>query len=203
MTDSSPPTVQPSNSAVVATDDSRLPPGTILLGNAALLDHPLLALFCSVKCPGDLILQTYDLARALRDAGIAVISGFHTPMERECLDLLLRGSQPVVVCPARGIGGMRVPTPWKTPIAEGRLLVASPFPLDQRRTTIDLAYRRNAFVADLATDVLVTYAHPNGATARLATELVATGKPLRTLDHLANTALLALGATPFHLIPPA
>ncbi len=191
------------DSAGVATGDSRLPPGTTLLGNAAILNQPLLALFCSVKCPGDLILQTYDLARALRDAGTAVISGFHTPMERECLDLLLRGTQPVVICPARGIGRMRLPTPWKIPIAEGRLLVASPFPPDHRRPTIDLAHRRNAFVAHLAAEVLVTYAHPNGTTARLATELAAAGKPLRTLDHPANAALLALGATPFHLSTPA
>ena len=37
-------------------------------GNLSLLDEPLTALFCSNRCPGDLILKTYDLARAMRDA---------------------------------------------------------------------------------------------------------------------------------------
>ena len=49
---------------------------------------PLVALFCSLKCPGDLVLATYDLARTLRDRGVAAIGGFHTPMEREALDIL-------------------------------------------------------------------------------------------------------------------
>ena len=78
-------------------------------GNLGLLGMPLTALFCSNRCPGDLILKTYDLARAMRDAGVPVIGGFHTPMDRECLRLLMRGTQPVVVCPARGIDNMRIP----------------------------------------------------------------------------------------------
>lgn len=57
------------------------------LGNLDILHRPKLALFCSIKCPGRLILRTYDLAQALRDAGEVVIGGFHSPMERECLAL--------------------------------------------------------------------------------------------------------------------
>jgi len=59
------------------------------LGNRNILQTKPLALFCSVKCPGNLILQTYDLAQKWRDAGVTVISGFHSPMERECLNILL------------------------------------------------------------------------------------------------------------------
>ena len=40
--------------------------------NLSLLDEPLTALFCSNRCPGDLILKTYDLARAMRGAGVPV-----------------------------------------------------------------------------------------------------------------------------------
>lgn len=53
-----------------------------------------LALVCSVKCPGDLILKTYDLAQQLREAEVTIIGGFHSLMERECLTILLRGNQP-------------------------------------------------------------------------------------------------------------
>ena len=73
-----------------------------LRGNARLLEESLTAIFCSLRRPGDLILKTYDLARIMRDAGDPVIGGFQTPMENECLRLLPRGSQPVVVCPSRG-----------------------------------------------------------------------------------------------------
>ena len=108
--------------AVNGRTANSLPPDTAHIGNLRLLDEPLTALFCSNRCPGDLILKTYDLARAMRDAGVPVIGGFQTPMERECLGLLLRGSQPLVVCPARGIDNMRVftrlaPRPRRRPPA--------------------------------------------------------------------------------------
>src|SRR5216117_488267 len=113
----------------------RAPTTLTALGNLDVLQRRKLALFCSVKCPGNLILQTYDLARALRDAGVTVISGFHSPMEKECLTLLLRGAQPVIVCPARSIERMRVPAVWKAQLAEGRLLLLSPFGEKLRRVT--------------------------------------------------------------------
>jgi len=71
------------------------------IGNIDILNRNLLGFFCSVKCPGDIILKTYDLARSFRDAGIPLISGFHSPIEKDVFDLLLSGSQPLVVCPAR------------------------------------------------------------------------------------------------------
>jgi hypothetical protein len=47
------------------------------LGDLAILQNPLVGFFCSVKCPGTVILRIYDLIRALRDAGIPVIGGFN------------------------------------------------------------------------------------------------------------------------------
>jgi predicted Rossmann fold nucleotide-binding protein DprA/Smf involved in DNA uptake len=52
-----------------------------VLGDLTILDQKSLALFCSIKCPGNLILQTYDLAQRLRQFGVTVIGGFHSPME--------------------------------------------------------------------------------------------------------------------------
>ncbi len=116
------------------------------LGDASILTvHPA-GFFCSVRCPGNVILRTYDLIRALRDAGIPVIGGFQSPMEKECLGLLLRGQQPVAVCPARSIERMRIPGPWRAPLEEGRLLVASPFEAQHRRPTAALSEARNRFV---------------------------------------------------------
>ena len=171
-----------------------LPPETAHIGNLRLLDEPLTALFCSRRCPGDLILKTYDLARAMRDAGVPVIGGFQTPMEQECLRLLLRGGQPVVVCPARGVEGMRVPREWRAALDEGRMLALSPFPSAQRRMTAALAARRNEFVAALAARVFIAHAAPGGRTEAFARTLADAGKPLLTLDSPANANLLSLGA---------
>jgi len=123
-------------------------------GNPDLVGQPLTALFCSNRCPGDLILKTYDLARALRDASAPVIGGFQTPMEKECLRLLLRGDQPIVICPARGINNMRIPRAWRPALDDGRLLILSPFPASIKRPTAALAARRNEFVSTLAQSLL-------------------------------------------------
>ena len=87
---------------------NRHPPQLFAKGNLLALNNTLLGVFCSVKCCGDVILKTYDLARSLRSADVTIIGGFQSPMEKECLELLLRGTASVVVCPARGLGRMRV-----------------------------------------------------------------------------------------------
>ena len=170
-------------------------PAFAALGSTAILRSPLLALLCSIRCPGKLILETYDLARALRDAGVSVVSGFHTPMEKECLHLLLRGNQPVIVCPARSIESMRLPSELKPPIESGRLLLLSPFKKSDRRPTAKLAEERNRFVAALATEIFVAYADEGGKTEQLCRHLIAAGKPVLTFDAPANAHLIALGCT--------
>ena len=163
-------------------------------GNPDLVGQPLTALFCSNRCPGDLILKTYDLARALRDASVPVIGGFQTPMEKECLRLLLRGDQPIVVCPARGIDNMRIPRDWRPAIDDGRLLILSPFPASIRRPTAAHAARRNKFVSDLAHSLLIIHAATGSNTEALAQQAAPTGKPLFTLKSPSNANLTELGA---------
>ena len=163
-------------------------------GDIGILDGALTGFFCSIRCPGDIILKIYDLARALRGANMTLIGGFQSPMEIEFLDLLLRGSARVVVCPARSIENMRVPRGWRTPISEGRLLILSPFGRSKHRPTAALAAQRNDFVAALATEIFIPYASPGGKTESLARQHAAAGKKILTLDSPANADLFGLGA---------
>ena len=172
------------------------PQEILCLGNLEILQCKTLALFCSVKCPGDLILKTYDLAQQLREAEVAVIGGFHSPMERECLTILLRGNQPLIVCPARTLKNMRLLSAYKKPLDQGRLLLLSPFSEKERRHTVELASRRNQFVAALATAVFVSYAGPAGKTEALCHQVLQWGKPLYTHRSDLNTNLLSMGAVP-------
>src|SRR5262249_38259755 len=151
-------------------------------------------LFCATRCPGNVILRTYDLALALREAGVPVIGGFHTPMEKEGLEVLLRGQQPVVICPARHIERLRLPTSWPKPYGQARLLVLSPFTAHQRRPTTELAAYRNRFVATLATNILVAYAGPGSKTAQFCGELVAQHRQVYTLALPDNAHLVQRGA---------
>lgn len=98
-----------------------------------MVDGRLLAFFCSARAPGAIILKVHDLAQAWRHTGPVLVSGFHSPVESEVLVVLLRGPQPVIVCPARGLERMRLKAQYKVPLAEGRLLLLSPFATSVRR----------------------------------------------------------------------
>jgi len=167
------------------------------IGNLDILRHKTLALFCSVKCPGNLILQTYDLARELRDGGIAVIGGFHSPIERVCLSLLLKGKQPVIWSPAKRLTGNRLPKEYAAPISDGRLLMVSPFGERIKRARQDIARFRNEFAAALADMVFVIHAAPGGKTESFCQKVREWGKTLLTFDSPSNSALLASGARPY------
>lgn len=170
-----------------------------LRGNQDLwLDHrkQWLGFFCSEKAPASIILQTHDLAQQWCKTEKMVISGFHSPVEQECLTVLLRGSQPLIICPAREILKMRLPREYKDAMRSGRLLLMSPFEEKKRRKTAETAMIRNRFVAAIADDVLIAHAQPDGKTEQLARELIARGKQIYTLNNSANGNLLALGAKP-------
>lgn len=164
------------------------------LGNIEILQARPLGFFCSAKCPGNVIVHTYDLARVLRDAGVPVIGGFHAPMEKECLELLLRGTAPVVICPARGIAQMRLPAPWRILLAEGRLLMLSPFAPHQRRPTAALAEQRNRFAATLAEDIFVAHASAGSRTEQRCRDMMAHGKRVYSFDLPENRHLVQCGA---------
>jgi hypothetical protein len=120
-------------------------------------------------------------------------------MEKECLALLLRGTQPVLVCLTRAIEGMRLPGAWKKPLAEGRLLVLSPFAQQHRRVTAELSEARNLFVAALADKILIAHAGPGSKTEQLLRQLLRWGKAVWTLASSENAALVTAGARPLAL----
>ena len=150
--------------------------------------------FCSVKCPGNIILKTYDLARSFRDSGTPIISGFHSPIEKDVLGFLLSGSQPLVVCPARSIENMRIPKNWQEAIDNDRLLLLSFFEKKDRRVTAALSEQRNRIVALLAKDVFVAHAAPGSRSETLCRDTIEGGKTIFTINDDANGSLIAMGA---------
>ena len=167
------------------------------LGNTGLLPRQngdLWALFCSSKCPGEIILKTHDLAQEFKESSVPTISGYHSPVEQECLRVLLRGSQPILLCPARNIENMRLKSAWKDALAEERLLILSIFGSQHRRSTAVLANQRNAFVAALADKICIAHAAEDSKILEFAQMVMAWGKPVFTFDTQANDALFQLGA---------
>ena len=172
------------------------PDAITAIGNLDILRHNSTAFFCSTKCPGDLIVKTYDLAQILRDAGMTVISGFHSPMERECLTTLLRGTQPVIICPARSINNMRINKEYKKPLKDNRLLFLSPFEENQQRISAKRSHYRNLFVAAMSAVIFVAHAEPSSKTEELCCDILSWKKSIYTFDSNYNKNLIEMGAQP-------
>jgi predicted Rossmann fold nucleotide-binding protein DprA/Smf involved in DNA uptake len=164
------------------------------LGNLEILQSRKLALFCSVRCPGKIILATHDYCQELAKKSVTVVGGFHSPVERECLNILLRGTGAIIICPARGLNAIRIAPEIKAAMDQGRVLYLSPFKAHQRRGTAQMAGYRNSFVAALADSILVAYACPGGKTEQLCRQVLSSGKIIHTLESKANANLIALGA---------
>ncbi|MCK5544514.1 MAG: DNA-processing protein DprA [Desulfobulbaceae bacterium] len=164
------------------------------IGNLDILRHNSTAFFCSTKCPGDLIVKTYDIAQILRHAGMTVVSGFHSPMERECLTILLRGAQPAIICPARSINNMRINKEYKKPLKDGQLLFLSPFDENQQRISAKRSHYRNLFVVALSAAVFVAHAGPGSKTEAFCKEIRTWQKPIYTFESDYNKNLIKMGA---------
>ena len=164
------------------------------LGEPAPLLRPSLGLVCSGHCPGTILLETYRFARNLSPDGPTIIGGFHSPMERNCLDTLLVHHVPVVYCPGRRLKTRSVSLGWRSAIADRRLLLLSPFCEKQKRVDRNLARLRNVFVGALADTLFVPYARPDGAVASLVRMALERGKPVITLDDPENAEIARLGA---------
>lgn len=148
------------------------------VGPAALLAQRRTALFCSARAPGDAILRAHDAARRMRDEGVTVIGGFHSPIEKECLRILLRGKQPIIICLARAIETMRIPPECRAAFDVGRILFLSPFTDQPKRVTKDSALRRNEVVAALADEAYIAHVSPGGRTARIVEMVLGWRAPL-------------------------
>lgn len=133
------------------------------IGNIELLNCSLLGIFSSAKCPASLILKAHNFAKEIRDGETGVISGFHSPAEREVLEVLLNGNCPIVVVLGRSLKNARLPFKWKAEIEKGRLLVISPSKDYQKYVTKEISLRCNNLAAKIAKRVLIVHASEGGS----------------------------------------
>jgi len=161
-----------------------------VIGDGTILKSEPLGLLCSHHPPGALVLKTFELFQRVKLTEGTVVGGFHSPMERQCLDLLLEGRARVIVVPARGLSTFRIPAAWKKRIDERTLAVVSPFAPHVRRATRELAEQRNRCVAFLCAKLFVPFAAPGSLTERIAMESADAGTPVLTFDLPDNAPLL-------------
>jgi predicted Rossmann fold nucleotide-binding protein DprA/Smf involved in DNA uptake len=133
------------------------------IGNIELLNRPLVAVFSSAKCPASMILKAHDYAKQIRDCATGIISGFHAPTEKEVLEVLLKGTCPIVVVLGRKLENARLPATWRSEIEKGRMLVISPFKEYQAYVNKAMAIKRNDLAARIAGRVVVIHTSEGGS----------------------------------------
>jgi predicted Rossmann fold nucleotide-binding protein DprA/Smf involved in DNA uptake len=148
------------NSLITHTDALN---GFDYIGNIELINTTLLAIFSSAKCPASLILKAHDYAKEIRDVEMGIVSGFHSPAEREVLEVLLKGKCPIIVVLGRRLNGAQTPVAWKGETEKGRMLVISPFKEYQKYVTKEMSIKRNDLAARIAGRVMIVHASEGGS----------------------------------------
>ena len=171
-----------------------VPDAAAAIGNLQLLDKRKLAIFCSALCPAVLTKQIHESMQMLAESGITAIGGFHSPVERGCLRILLDGTGPIILSPARSLDRLRIRSEYRKAFDQGRMLFLSFFRHHRHRSDVEMAFRRNRCVAALADKILILHAAPASNTERLCRELISWQKPVYTIDDELNANLLSLGA---------
>jgi len=128
-------------------------------GETALLAEPLLGLIASRACPGHVFLETLDQVPQWVQTGRVIVSGFHSPLEQQVFQSLLRRKGRAVKVLARSFSaqGYRPDPAEKEALAESRLLILSASPSSVTRLTRANALDRNRLVLALADECIAPH----------------------------------------------
>ena len=134
------------------------------IGNEALLNCEKLGFLASRRVPPEAVMRCLDWATRMRDEGVCVMSGFQSPLEKEVLNILLKGTSPLILVLARRMWDERhIPALFRKPLAEGRLLVVSPVSQTIRRVDARSAAQRNCYILDHADSLFLGARDPDGS----------------------------------------
>jgi predicted Rossmann fold nucleotide-binding protein DprA/Smf involved in DNA uptake len=115
-------------------------------------------------------------------------------MEKECLDFMLRGTQPVSICPARYPKRAGLPRHWQAAIDNSQVLILSSFGPLCKRTSRQASFTRNQLVASLSKAILVPHASSGGMAERVVEQCLAERIDVLTFQDDANAQILQRGA---------
>lgn len=132
------------------------------LGNKGLLKTYKVGFLCSRKVPANIILKTYDWAVEQRDKGVCIVSGFHSKIEKDVFDILIKGTQPIILVLARGMM-KRFDIKIKELLEKNRILILSPFDEKVARPTYRTAQIRNETIAKISDKFYIPFCTPKSS----------------------------------------
>ena len=120
------------------------------LGNKELLNRRKIGFLASRKISTSAILPTLDWAVEIsKRTDVAVVSGFHSRLEKDVLKFLLQGKCGIIVVLARGIYS-KLPKVYEKAMNENRLLIIALEKDTVIRVSEYTAHRRNEYVINIS-----------------------------------------------------
>ena len=124
------------------------------LGNRELLKMKKVGFLASRKISTLSVLPTLDWAMEIsKQTDIAIVSGFHSRMERDVLKILLQGQCGIIVVLARGMY-RKLPMQYEEAMAQNRLLLISYEKESVTRVSEATAHKRNEYVKSIVDEMI-------------------------------------------------
>ena len=133
------------------------------LGNTSLLERKKIGYFASGTIASLSVLPTLDWATevAKRD-DVAIVSGFHSKMEREVLDILLKGRCGIICVLARPMYKV-IPDKYRNAFAQNRVLFISHNTAKSTMTSRLLCQKRNEYIASISDELVFSSLSPHSS----------------------------------------
>ena len=123
------------------------------LGNRELLKMRKVGFLASRKISTLSVLPTLDWAMEIsKQTDIAIVSGFHSRMERDVLKILLQGQCGIIVILARGMY-RKLPLQYEEAMAQNRLLLISYEKESVTRVSEATSHKRNEYVKNIVDEM--------------------------------------------------
>ena len=124
------------------------------LGNKELLKQKKVGFLASRNISSLSILPTLDWATEVsKREDNAIVSGFHSKMERNVLEILLKGQCGIIIVLARGMY-RKLPIQYEEAMSQKRLLIISNEKDNVKRVSEQTAHKRNEYVREIADEMM-------------------------------------------------
>lgn len=127
------------------------------LGNTDLLKQPMIAFLAPSKIAPESVLPTLDWATEMAQTGRVIVSGFSSKLETDVWEVLVRNGSPIVEVKVTS-KYKQIPSKYRHLLDNGQLLII--FLGIAPRLSRQSAPSRNAYVANLANQVVFPSIHP-------------------------------------------
>lgn len=170
------------------------PPKLLCSGKQALLNGKLLAIVSAREMDPDLAAKSRELLAQLASLKeVSFISGWHSPLENEALQILARNAAPIIFCLAKSLQRFIPPPEIENRVKQGQVLLLTHCGPKAKRISREASLRRNQLVVEMARAVLVLSAPQGSASLKLARSALEHDKPVLAVNRPMNKELLGSG----------